>query len=169
LLRDGKEYQLIKGEGGSWDALPAEDWIILDAAQTGMLLPTGTAKPGLGWAIPPALAKTLLQRFYPPTENNDLSTNQLIQSTLTGQVMEVKNGIVRAQLRGSLNMKHPFYPGREDKRHAKAKLIGWVEWESRSRRLRSLEIVTDEGTYADEPLPPDSRPQAFGVALRKVP
>jgi hypothetical protein len=102
----------------------------------------------------------LLTRFYPTTENNDLSTNRLDQQSLRGTIISIKDGLVRARIGGSLKMKHSFYPHREDKNFVDATIVGYVDFEMEKPRIRSLRLVTDKATYGTA--------GRFGVALHSV-
>src|SRR5437667_398646 len=67
---------------GQWTALPSEDWIVLKQAQWLKLLPAGKVGVGTTWDVDEEIASELLTRFYPTTENNDLSTNRIERQAL---------------------------------------------------------------------------------------
>jgi hypothetical protein len=154
---------VLGGEkSGQWSALPSEDWLVLKPAQWHKLLPEKPVKVGDSWDVDKATASQILTRFYPTTENNDLSTNRIDEQALKGTVMSVKDGVVRARLEGKLKMKHVFYPRKEDKNMVEATLLGHIEFQRDKPRVRALRLVTDTATYG-------GARQHFGAALHLVP
>jgi hypothetical protein len=146
---------------GQWDALPSEDWIEWTQADWRKLLPAGDVAVGSSWDIEKDLAGRLLTRFYPTTENNDLSTNRIDRQALRATVLSVRDGIVRARIGGSLKMKHAFYPHRDDQNSVEAKIIGYMDFEQARPRILSLRLVTEEATYG-------GKSRHFGVAVRSL-
>jgi hypothetical protein len=146
--------------GGTWRKLPSEDWIALERAEWSKWLPTTEAKIGSTWELDKGAAGNLLKHFYPPTENNDLSTNRIEQQTMKATVVSAKDGIVRARLEGGLKMKHSAAPLRNDNSFVDATFVGYLEFEPAKGRIASVQIVTEKANYfgAD-----------FGVAVRSVP
>jgi hypothetical protein len=163
LERHGDDYTLVRNAGGNWSALPGEDWLLLDRSQWSKLLPPSGAKPGDAWTIDGSLAETILTRFYPPTENNDLATNRFESVALKATLVSVTSVIARARLEGRFRLKHPFYH-KEDGNHAEAGVVGFLEYEPVGGRIRSLRLVTDQASYGEA-----GRTQPYGVALRTVP
>jgi hypothetical protein len=149
---------------GQWTALPSEDWYVLDREQWTGFLPKAPVAVGDSWQVENELADTLLTRFYPTTELNDLSKNRIDDRSLKVTALSVEKDRVRARIDGRLKMKHPFYPGRDDDNFVEATIIGLIEFDQASPRIHSLQIVTDEAKYGGK-----SRPQPFGVAVRMVP
>jgi hypothetical protein len=149
-------------KSGQWHALPSEDWIVLKEAQWLKLLPEKPAKVGATWDVDKETAASILTRFYPTTENNDLSTNRIVELSLKGTVVSVKDGVVKARLEGALMMKHTFYPRKEDKNMVEETLVGYVEFQQEKPRIRALRLVTETATYGGPK-------QHFGAALRMVP
>jgi hypothetical protein len=163
LERRGNAYVLVENAGGNWSALPGEDWLRLSGEQQAKLLPGRSVTVGQTWTLDPDVSATLLHRFYPPTENNDLGKNRMEEQSLTGTVTVVSGGVAKARITGSLRMKHPFYH-KEDGNDVRATLAGTLEWEPASGRIRTLRLVTDEATYGA-----GGNRQPFGVALRSLP
>jgi hypothetical protein len=154
--------QLGTSKSGSWGALPSEDWIELKKPEWQKLLPASPVRVGQSWDIDRAVASQLLTRFYPTTENNDLSTNRIDQQVLKATVVSIEGGIARARIEGSLKMKHAFYPGREDANFVQADLAGYLDFAPDRQRIVTLRLITDKASYGG-----DSR--RFGVAVRSVP
>jgi hypothetical protein len=147
---------------GQWNALPSEDWPELKKADWLKLLPAGAVKVGDSWEPDRDVAKQILVRLYPTTENNDLATNRIDKQELKATVVSSENGVVRAELQGSLKMKHTFYPRRDDDRMVDASLIGYIEFQQDRSRIRSLRLVTDRATYGGSG-------QHFGAAVKSIP
>ena len=152
-------------QSGQWHALPSEDWFVLQRDQWTRLLPKGHVDIGDSWQVDEKLANTLLTRFYPTTELNDLHKNRIDMSSLKLTVLAVDKDRVRARIDGRLKMKHPFYPGRDDDNFVNATLIGMIDFDQSKPHVHSLQIVTDRATYGGSVN--DTHP--FGVAVRIVP
>jgi hypothetical protein len=153
--------RLGSARSGQWDALPSEDWIEWTPADWRKLLPAGDVAVGSSWDIDSDLTRRLLTRFYPTTENNDLSSNRIDRQRLRATIVSVRDGIVRAHIDGSLKMKHAFYPHRDDQNFVDAKIIGYMDFELATPRIVGLRLVTDEATYG-------GNSHHFGVAVRSV-
>jgi hypothetical protein len=153
--------QLGTERSGQWNALPSEDWIELKRADWLKLLPTGNVQAGSSWDMDKDVTIQLLTRFYPTTENNDLSKNRIDQQSLRGTILSVKNGVIRARIDGSLKMKHTFYPGREDDNRVEATLVGFLDFDLDKPRIHTLQLITDKATYGGES-------RRFGVAVRSL-
>jgi hypothetical protein len=164
LERKGDAYSLIEDAGGNWSAFPGEDWIRLSKAQWSRLMPPVGAKPGATWEIAPDTAKILFNRFYPPTENNNLSKNRIERQSLKGTILSVNGRLAVARLEGSLKMSHPFYH-KEDGKQVEAGVIGYLRFDPRTRQIRTLQLVTDEAHYGA----PSEDGQPFGVVVRSLP
>ncbi|MDA1049026.1 MAG: hypothetical protein O3C40_00900 [Planctomycetota bacterium] len=150
---------------GQWSALPSEDWYVLERNEWTRLLPNARVAAGDSWQVDPNVAETLLTRFYPTTELNDLSKNRLDERSLKLTAISVDDDRVRARIDGVLKMKHPFYPGRDDDNFVEATIIGLIEFDPAKPHIDSLQIVTDGATYGGS----SNRSQPFGVALQIVP
>lgn len=145
---------------GSWKRLPSEDWIVLERAEWKKWLPTVEAKTGNTWELDKEVAASLLKHFYPPTENNELSSNRIDQQTMKATAVSIKDGIVRARIEGSLKMKHSAGPTTNDNSFVEATFEGFMDFEPAKNRIKSLQLVTDKATYFGGD---------FGVAVRSVP
>jgi hypothetical protein len=156
--------QLGGERSGGWHALPSEDWYVLTRAEWTELLPQRKVNVGDSWQVDDKTADTLLTRFYPTTELNDLNKNRIDERSLKLTVLSIDKDQVRARIDGNLEMKHPFYPGRDDNNFVKAKLVGLLDFDASKPLIHSLQIVTEHATYGGD----DNRLQPFGVALRNV-
>lgn len=149
---------------GQWSALPSEDWFVLQRDEWTRLLPKDRVAVGDTWQVEEQLADTLLTRFYPTTELNDLSENRLDERSLKLTAVSVEGDRVRARIDGRLKMKHAFYPGRDDDNVVNATIIGLIEFDPAKPHIDALQIVTDGATYGGSA----SRSQPFGVAVQIV-
>jgi len=143
------------GGGGSWDGT-AENWVVYTPDEAKALLPSGNVDAGTKWDIDPKLATRLMVHVYPVTENNDPKKNEVREQTLTGKVIEVKDGVALARLDGHLVMRHDFYH-KPDGKVVETSLLGYLEFEPANGKIRSLRLVTDGATYGGG---------KFGVAVR---
>jgi hypothetical protein len=144
--------------GGSWSGV-SENWITYDAGEVKRLLPGGKVRVGQTWTPDANLASRLLTHFYPVTENNEVENNGIEEQTLTGKVLSVKEGVVRARLDGQLRMKHTFY-FKEDGRVVVARFTGYVDFEPARGKVRTLRLATESATYGGG---------TFAVAVRSLP
>lgn len=142
---------------GAWGGVIPEDSFTLSADEARGLT---TEAPAVdkAWDLTPALSARLLERFYPATENNDLSKNCIEVAAIRAVVVSVAGGVARARLVGELRMGHPFYQ-KEDGKVVEARVLGFVDFDAGSRAVRSLLVATESATYNGG---------TFGVALRSV-
>jgi hypothetical protein len=150
---------LGRTQNASWQAYPAENWIVLDADQSASLLPKRTVKAGESWMPDTKTLAEILVHFYPSTECNDANRNRIEEQELTATVVSAEGNLALARLDGRLRMKHNFYPGREDRNYVEARLLGYLEFDAAERQVRTLRLITDQASYAQQP---------FGVAVRSV-
>ena len=146
------------GGGGSWSGV-SEDWITYSPDEIKGWLPTATGRPGQTWTPNAALVSRTFLHIYPVTENNDVQKNSVQQQELNARLLSVNNGIARARLDGRLRMAHWFYHKPEDK-VVDANLVGYIEFDIASRRIRKLSLATETATYGGG---------TFGVAIRSIP
>jgi hypothetical protein len=149
---------------GQWASLPSEDWLVLTSAECAKLLPAGKVRTGLTWDLDGEVAARLLTHFYPPTENTDTATNRIDEQVLGARVLSQEGGVVRAEVKGRLRMRHPFYH-KPTEEYADAAVVGYIDFEPARRAVRALRLVTEQATYggkAGSRLP-------FAVAVRSLP
>jgi hypothetical protein len=143
------------GGGGSWDGT-AENWVVYTPGETKKLLPAGPVDAGTAWALDSKLAARLLVHVYPVTEANNPAKNEIRKQALRAKVIRVKDGVAVARLDGRLVMRHDFYH-KPDGNVVKTGLLGYLEFEPATARVRSLRLVTDGAIYGGG---------KFGVAVR---
>jgi hypothetical protein len=149
-----------RGHGNSWDGFPSENWIVLDPKQGAGMLPVGEPEVGRAWDLRQDVATAILTHFYPQTENNDVSTHRFERRRLRGTIESLHDGIAHARIEGEVRMTHPFYPGRRDGNIVDATVVGYLDFEPATRRLRRLRLVTGRASYGTGTL---------DVAVRSVP
>ncbi len=155
LDKRGTEYKLIVDAGGNWSAFPAEERFTLAAAQVRTLLPPAGAKAGARFEVPIATARRLVERFYPPTENWDLTTDTVEAAELNGELETATGRGLHVRLTGKVRIWHPFYHVPDENR-VEATVVGYADFDAK-RMLMRLTLVTNDGTYAGQP---------FGAVLR---
>ena len=134
-----------------------EDYFTLSADEAkGLTVATPTV--GEAWELPHDLAARLLERFYPATENNDLAKNTIERAAVRAEIVAVGDDVARVRLVGDLRMGHPFYH-RQDGNVVEARALGFVDFDSETRDVRSLRMATESATYNGG---------TFGVALWSV-
>jgi hypothetical protein len=152
---------------GSWAEFPSEYWIVFKEAEAKKLLPTAEAKVGASWDVDTAAATRILTYFFPQTETCDVSRDidpngpkqhRIEQLALRGKVVSAEGDVVRARLDGSLKIKHKFYPGKPDENRVNADVVGYVEFDAKTQKVRALRIATSSATYAT---------QKFSVAVQE--
>ncbi|HMF17229.1 MAG TPA: hypothetical protein VKE98_08485 [Gemmataceae bacterium] len=163
VQRQGKEdvptrAKLGETRSGNWGAYPGENWIVLQRKEWSKFLPAKEAAVGGTWELDPETAARFLTYFYPSTENNDIKTHRIDKQSLRATVLSIEKGVVRVRLDGSLKMKHPFYH-KDDGNFVEANLVGILEYETKDRRIRLLNLVTDGATYGR---------MRFGVTMQTV-
>jgi hypothetical protein len=142
------------GGGGSWDGT-AENWIVYSPSETKRLLPTD-ANVGTTWDFDRKLAERLLLHVYPVTENNDPAKNDIQEQRLTAKITAIKDGVATARIDGRLVMRHDFYH-KPDGKTVETNLVGYLEFEPASSKIRFFRLVTDGAKYGGG---------KFGVAVR---
>jgi len=160
LEKRGEALVPVENAGGNWSALPGEDWITLQKSEWTRLLPPETARDGGTWDVDPAVAMRILRYFYPPTENNEVETNRITEKTLHATLVSPS----RVQLTGALRMHHPFYHA-EDCKFVTANVAGFIDFDPRTRAIRSLKMATERADYGGK----EEGRLPFGVAVRSVP
>jgi len=163
VQRQGKEdvptrAKLGESRSGNWGAYPGENWIVLQHKECSKFLPAKEAAVGSTWELDPETAAIFFFNVTASTENNDIKTHRIDKQSLRATVLSIEKGVVRARLDGSLKMKHPFYH-KDDGNFVEAKLVGFMEYETKDQRIRILNLVTDGATYGR---------MRFGVVMQTV-
>lgn len=140
---------------GSWGEFPSENWIVLGRADVGKLLPPDEATKT--WEIDRATAIKILTHFYPQVETCDFDRevatdsphrHRVEDARLNAKIFGTEGGTVTAWLTcKKLRMKHTFYPGRDDDNYVDATVLGYMEFDAKTRQVRKLRLITDSASY----------------------
>lgn len=142
---------------GSWGEFPSENWIVLKRADVTKLLPADDATKA--WDIDAASATKILTHFYPQVETCDFARettadsphrHRIEQVALRGKIVSREGGRARARLDGTVRLKHTFYPGRDDNNFATATVVGYLDFDVKTRSLTTFRLVTTTATYGKE-------------------
>jgi len=148
---------------GSWRQFPGENWIVLAHSEWTRLLPAVAVRTGASWNLDKDLTTKLLTGFYPPTEDPTSSErNRFDQESLTATLLSAQKGIGRVRIEGSLKMKRTFYPNKADDNFVNAAILGFMDFETDSRRIDSLKLVTTQAMYGA------AHPEEFEAGLEMV-
>jgi hypothetical protein len=134
-------------KGASWDDFPSESWVVLGPGEQGGLLPAGEVRTGDSWDVEKDAAAKVLRHFYPQTENNQAPASRIRKQSLRATVVSAADGKTRARLDGRLEMRHDFYPGRDDGRVVDAVLVGYMDLAPGPRKVLALRLVTEGASY----------------------
>ena len=126
---------------GAWNEFPVENWIVLSRDEANKFIAPETFSPGTTWDIDREVATKLLTHFYPASENNDISKNKFDRQSLKATVVAIDDGVARARLEGDMKMEHWFYH-KPDGKFVEATVIGFVDFDSATKEIRSLRLVT---------------------------
>jgi hypothetical protein len=140
--------------------LPSEKWLVFNRSEWNSLLGPEDANVGTSWEINPEMLTKLYNHFYPPSENNELERNHIDNQSLTATLVSTQAGMTRVRLDGHLKLKHPFVRILEDELRAECSLVGYMDVDTVTKKIRSLRLASSKGTYTQE---------NFGVAVRSVP
>jgi hypothetical protein len=155
--------------GGSWKALPAEEWLVFEAADWQQaLMPQSRIEAGTTWIVDPQFTSRLLQHFYPQTPNTDVARNFFISKNLQATVVSVTGDVARIRLEGHLFMRHAFARN-DDDNTVRATLEGYADLDLAHRRVVKFGLVTDRATWGGDPGQPYATPVPIGVAVRSGP
>jgi hypothetical protein len=135
--------------GGSWHEFPAENWIVLDRAEWGQLLPGDTVGLNASWELPRPVAVKLAEWVYPQNEEKTQANRSRVDgATFEMTVVTIQNGVARARIDGRVRLKHSFYPGGGAEDYADSELVGFMDFGVAQRRIQRLRMVTTKAIYA---------------------
>jgi hypothetical protein len=148
---------------GNWREFPGENWIVLTHSEWTRLFPAVAVRAGTSWNLDKDLTTKLLTGFYPPTEDTtSAERNRFDQESLTATLLSTQKGIARVRIEGNLRMKRTFYPNKADDNFVNAALLGFMAFETDSRRMDTFKLVTKQATYGS------AQPEEFGAGLEMV-
>lgn len=132
---------------------PSQNWFLLAREDWEALLGPRGASRGASWDVPRALAFKLGWHLSPPNENHDLEPERVRRLTMKGQVVESDGQTLVVRLTGTVERNHPWWDARDDET-ASARFIGYLTYDRAQDRVRSFELVTQEGRYKGGTLRP---------------
>jgi RNA polymerase sigma factor (sigma-70 family) len=134
----------------SWHEVPAENWLVLGAADRARILPNGEWGLGMTWTLPAPLARRILVHFYPATEDalrDDTDRSHVERTALRARVVSIRGDTCRARLEGEIRMARLF-----NKTHPEHDLLkiegtvsGYLDFDRKGRVL-ALKLITDRAT-----------------------
>jgi hypothetical protein len=140
--------------------VPTEDWVVLTKEECKSLLGPENAAIKDQWTLDRKIVENILINFRPSSTNNDPKERRIEDATLTATLQSADDGIGRVRLEGKLRIRCPFLNFRDDDHYIDALLFGYMDYDVKSRQIKSLRIVTDKGTWVG---------LNFGAALKSVP
>lgn len=91
---------------------------------------------------------------------------------MTARVASIQEGVVRAWVDGTLVMQHYFAKDADDN-VVRASIVGTIDFEPATLRIRSVRLVTDQATYGgarkDKGQVGYNQPVPLGVVVRSAP
>jgi hypothetical protein len=148
----------VKGRH-TYHEIPAEDWVVLGGAEREKLAPPVDVTVGTAWDVDPEVARKVLRWFYPPIEDN--ANISVEEQAWRARVLSVEAGTVRVRFDGSASVKHLNFYNRSLFSIAQTRFAGYMDYEVRDQRVKTLQLATEQGHYADK--------LNFGIAVRLVP
>jgi hypothetical protein len=141
---------------------PAETWIVFSPADVSRMLPSEDPKPGTTWTIDKEISARILVHIYPQAISSDHAQNNVFgNQQLTGRVLSVTNGVVRARLDGLVTMKRSYYPQPNPQSTlVVATLAGFVDFALHQNHVHAIKLATYKAT---------SDGQEFDVVLTSTP
>src|SRR5206468_10717881 len=107
------------------------------------------SKAGSCWEVAPATTRKILTHFHPQTEDcSDKDRNRLDRAELKATLVKLDAGRSLVRFDGTLRMKRPFYPNRDEERYVDCTILGFAEL--KGGRVESVQLTTKEATYAKE-------------------
>jgi hypothetical protein len=141
--------------------LPAENFLVFNRSEWSSLLGPANLEVGTSWSPDAALTEKLVTRFYPPSENNDLTlAHEVQQKDIKATVVSIADGVARVRLDGTVKVKHQFTRILVDNARADATLVGYMDLDLGSRKIKDLQLASKQATYLNE---------NFAVAVHFVP
>jgi hypothetical protein len=133
---------------GSWHEFPAENWIVLNRAETLQLLPEAAPKPGAVWTLPKPVALKLAEWVYPQNEEKTgVNRSRVDIADFKVTAVAVEGPLVRARIDGKIKLLHTFYPNSAAQDFAESQLLGYIDFNAAEKRVQRLRLATTRATY----------------------
>jgi len=152
---------------------PIRDQVVLPAEKWRKLVPS-PVRTGTQHEVDAGAASTILMHFCPPTDMLVLDSARIIKASLRSEVSSVSGDTATVRLDGAITMRHPW--GREvdssgartatstEKKWVQATVLGFIQFDRRRQRIRSLQMTTRTARYRGE-----SFSIPYGVAVQSMP
>ena len=142
---DAVLHVIARGTGhGSWREFPGENWIVLSKQEQAAFGDKADANIHAG------IARKILTYFYPQTENNNATPSRIEEASLHKVEVKSTDSVTAFRLEGKVRLKHAFYPHKPDNSEVVAPVLGWVEYDSREKKIISFRLATDDAHYGKE-------------------
>lgn len=156
---DGSGHVEALNHRQTYHELPGESWVVLSRAEGEKLAPPAEAGIGTTWVMDQDISRKVLSWFYPVLEDNaNLSVEEM---DWKARVLTLGGGTVRVRYDGSVTVKHLNFYNRQIFSLSKSTFVGFMEYDAREKRVKSLEMATDQARFGDK--------TNFGVAVRYIP
>jgi len=120
----------------------SQDWVALTTAEWKSLLPRGDAV-GASKRVPRDVTDKLCARCYPPGPYWSVKDSKVLASRLTATLIGRSVQGIHVKLEGALELIHPA-EGKETDRHVKARLLGYLRYEAKSKAITSFALASVE-------------------------
>ena len=142
---DAVLHVIARGTGhGSWREFPGENWIVLSKQEQAAFGDKADANIHAG------IARKILTYFYPQTENNNATPSRIEEASLHKVEVKSTDSVTAFRLEGKVRLKHAFYPHKPGNSEVVAPVLGWVEYDSREKKIISFRLATDDAHYGKE-------------------
>jgi hypothetical protein len=152
---------------GTWNEFPVENWFVLSRAEAAHLVPAGEVAVGQSWELDRDTSARFLVKFLPNGYSyaNHQKT-QILKQELKAIVVSIEKGVVSARIQGTLKLRHRSLnfnvsPPADTEEIAEMPLVGFLDFEPRTQRVRTFRLLADKATARDGEV-------EYAVALRSV-
>ncbi len=146
-------------------AAPAQDWFLLAEPLWRSLVGTPTLAVGSTWEVSTEAQRSLGVHFGPPGETYAFAPRRIQRQALTARLVSRKGGVQTLELRGSLDLLHPWWDHQDDE-HALCQVAGLLTYNEASEQIESFQLASTEARYVGGDLRPTlSIPYAIGMHM----
>ncbi len=121
----------------------SQDWVAWNAADLAKLLPGADMAVNSSWRVPREIVEPLFARCYPPGPYWSVRDSKVVDAGLTATLISKSAEEIRIRLDGHVELIHPK-EGKETDRHVKARLLGYLCFDPRTKSVTSFAIASEE-------------------------
>ena len=121
----------------------SQDWVTWTASDLAQLLPGTETTEGASWRVAREIAEPLFARCFPPGPYWSVRDSKVNDARLTAILVSRSAEEVCVRLDGHLEVIHPN-EGKETDRHMKARLLGYLRYDPRTKGVASLVMTSEE-------------------------